>query len=144
MSNRSLYCQDHDKENSLCAVIDCKQPKENNHKTCVDPTHREMEIKYYEKGKSLIKLKERLQAAQDRETSGNIEQELQDQNSDIIEAIETLDSSQKTINKSPKLFARFGRRRTHNEQLIVRPCGIIVSRATFFGSEAVSAVKVSI
>ncbi|KDQ50330.1 hypothetical protein JAAARDRAFT_200105 [Jaapia argillacea MUCL 33604] len=29
----------------------------------------------------------------------------------------------------------------HNEQLIVWMCGIILSRATFFGSEAVSAVK---
>jgi len=37
-----------------------------------------------------------------------------------------------------KLKAQFGRRRTHNEQVIVRPCGIICSRATFFGAEAVS------
>ncbi|KAL1937523.1 hypothetical protein VTO73DRAFT_13109 [Trametes versicolor] len=39
------------------------------------------------------------------------------------------------------LKARFGRKRTHNEQLVERPCGIILSRATFFGSEAVNAVK---
>ncbi|KAI1782053.1 hypothetical protein LXA43DRAFT_1151824 [Ganoderma leucocontextum] len=31
--------------------------------------------------------------------------------------------------------AMFGRRRTHNEQLLIRPCGIIVKRATFYGSE---------
>jgi hypothetical protein len=41
-----------------------------------------------------------------------------------------------------KLKAQFGRRRTHNEQIIVRPCGIICSRATFFGAEAVSNVLV--
>jgi len=40
------------------------------------------------------------------------------------------------------LRATFGRCRTHNEQLLVRPCGIILSRATFYGSEAISAVKV--
>ncbi|RDB27256.1 hypothetical protein Hypma_004511 [Hypsizygus marmoreus] len=31
--------------------------------------------------------------------------------------------------------ARFGRRRTHNEQLCVATCGVILGRATFFGSE---------
>ncbi len=42
-----------------------------------------------------------------------------------------------------KLKTFFGRRRTHNEQLIMRPCGVIIARATFFGSEAISAVNVS-
>jgi hypothetical protein len=41
-----------------------------------------------------------------------------------------------------KMKAQFGRRRTHNEQVIVRPCGTICSRATFFGAEAVSNVLV--
>lgn len=36
------------------------------------------------------------------------------------------------------LKAQFGRRRTHNEQTLVRPCGIIYARATMFGAEAVS------
>ncbi len=36
------------------------------------------------------------------------------------------------------LKAQFGRRRTHNEQTLVRPCGIIYARATMFGTEAVS------
>lgn len=42
-----------------------------------------------------------------------------------------------------RLRAIFGGRRTHNEQLIMRTCGVILSRATLFGSEAVSAVNVS-
>jgi hypothetical protein len=37
-----------------------------------------------------------------------------------------------------KIRALFGRRKTHNEQIIVRPCGVIVARATFFGSETVT------
>jgi hypothetical protein len=41
-----------------------------------------------------------------------------------------------------KLKAQFGRRRTHSEQLLIRPCGVIVARATFFGAEAVSNVLV--
>ncbi|PPQ97517.1 hypothetical protein CVT26_006518, partial [Gymnopilus dilepis] len=41
---------------------------------------------------------------------------------------------------NPKLKTYFSRRRTHNEQLIMRPCGVMLSRASFFGSEAVSAL----
>ncbi|GJE99712.1 hypothetical protein PsYK624_159830 [Phanerochaete sordida] len=39
-----------------------------------------------------------------------------------------------------RLRALFGRRRTHNEQIIVAPCGVIIARMTFFASESVSAV----
>ncbi|KIJ12502.1 hypothetical protein PAXINDRAFT_82820, partial [Paxillus involutus ATCC 200175] len=35
----------------------------------------------------------------------------------------------------------FGQWQTHNEQLIMWPCGVILARATFFGSEVVSAVN---
>ena len=40
--------------------------------------------------------------------------------------------------------ARFGRRRTHNEQTLVCPCGVIFARATMFGAEAVSNFLVSL
>lgn len=43
-----------------------------------------------------------------------------------------------------KIKAQFGRRRTHNEQTLVRPCGIIFARATMFGAEAVSNFLVSV
>ncbi|KAJ6456275.1 hypothetical protein C8R47DRAFT_996346 [Mycena vitilis] len=39
-----------------------------------------------------------------------------------------------------KIKALFHRRRTHNEQTLIRPCGVIFARATFFGAEAVSNV----
>ena len=41
-----------------------------------------------------------------------------------------------------KIRAQFGRKRTHNEQIMVAPCGMIIARATFFGAEAVSTVVV--
>jgi len=49
----------------------------------------------------------------------------------------------KSAGGNKKFKAQFGRRRTHNEQILVRPCGVIVARATFFGAEAVSNVLVS-
>jgi hypothetical protein len=51
------------------------------------------------------------------------------------------------VDKAPsgnrKLMTQFGRRRTHNEQLCVCPCGIIIGRETFYGSEGVRNVVVS-
>jgi hypothetical protein len=46
------------------------------------------------------------------------------------------------IQKSKRIRAQFCRRRTHNEQLIVAPCGMILARETFYGAEAVSTVAV--
>lgn len=40
--------------------------------------------------------------------------------------------------------ARLGRRRTHNEQLVVSTCGVILGRATMFGSEGLNGVRVSL
>ncbi|KAH8077384.1 hypothetical protein BXZ70DRAFT_1012946 [Cristinia sonorae] len=41
-------------------------------------------------------------------------------------------------NPPKKIRARFGRKRTHNEQFLVAPCGVVMGRATFYNSEAVS------
>lgn len=46
--------------------------------------------------------------------------------------------AKKSTEGNRRLKARFGRRRTHNEQTLVRPCGVIFARATFYGAEAVS------
>jgi hypothetical protein len=54
----------------------------------------------------------------------------------VIPAVETVPST------VPKIRAQFGRRRTHNEQVIVAPCGIIITNEKFYGAEAVSSVVV--
>jgi hypothetical protein len=41
------------------------------------------------------------------------------------------------------LKAQFGRKRTHNEQLFVAPCGVILARETFYNAEAIGSVIVS-
>ncbi|KAJ2936392.1 hypothetical protein H1R20_g702, partial [Candolleomyces eurysporus] len=44
-------------------------------------------------------------------------------------------------NSQPKkLRAIFGRKRTHNEQILVAPCGVIIARETFFNAEAIPSV----
>ncbi|KAJ7113337.1 hypothetical protein C8R43DRAFT_1138631 [Mycena crocata] len=56
-----------------------------------------------------------------------------------IDADGICDGKPETGNRSTR--ARFGRRRTHNEQLCVGSCGVILGRATFYGSEAPNGVR---
>ena len=49
-----------------------------------------------------------------------------------------------TVTPTPKksVRARFGRKRTHNEQILVAPCGMILARETFYGAEAIGTCAV--
>lgn len=61
---------------------------------------------------------------------------------DIAEGVRKEAGSE--IPEKRKLRAQFGRKRTHNEQIMVAPCGMILSRVTFYGAEAVSSVVVGL
>ena len=50
----------------------------------------------------------------------------------------------KSLVGNRKVRARFGRRRTHNEELCVASCGIVLRRMTFYGSESPTNVRVRI
>lgn len=52
------------------------------------------------------------------------------------------DCNGKPSTGNQRVRARFGRRRTHNDELCVASCGVILGRTTFYGSEAPSAVRV--
>jgi hypothetical protein len=43
-----------------------------------------------------------------------------------------------------KIRAKFGRSQTHNEQILVAPCGIIIARETFYHAESITAVVVCV
>ena len=42
-----------------------------------------------------------------------------------------------------KVFTRFGQQHTHNEELCVGSCGVILGHATFYGAEGPNSVQVS-
>jgi hypothetical protein len=58
----------------------------------------------------------------------------------LLDADGICDGKPETGNRPVK--ARFGWRRSHNEELCVASCGVILGRATFFGSEAPNGVRV--
>lgn len=160
------YCPDHYGENEICAVTDCREPAEDGHRTCLVAEHRNAELSYFEVGKSMFQLKHRLQMAQVK----TLNQALTSQSSMaadhsegsglgalVLEGNELDDSTDygedededegdlcagKQVHGNLKRRVRFGRRRTHNEELGVMSCGVIVGRATMFGSEAPNGVRV--
>ncbi|KAJ7509683.1 hypothetical protein B0H11DRAFT_1702569, partial [Mycena galericulata] len=111
-NQRAWFCPSHGERRFICVVNGCENPSEVHWRTCVTPSHRAYEQDRRTKGKAMFQLRARL-----ARTSGQADP------------------------TPPKIRGRLSRRWTHNEQLMVRCCGIIISRATFFGSEAVSSVK---
>ena len=77
-------------------------------------------------------------------SSVNVEEgvlEFDDVDSSLVDANGICDSKPEQGNQMVK--ARLGRKRTHNEELCVASCGVILGRATFYGSEAPNGVRVS-
>jgi CxC6 like cysteine cluster associated with KDZ transposases len=129
LSSHSRYCKEHDAKHAECAVKECTSLNSDGYMTCTEPKHRSQEDSYKAKGKALFQLQQKLQRTADR-TAGRMVPE--------PEACEG-----KPIEGNCSTRAQFSRHHTHNEQFIIRSCGMIVARATFFGSEAVSSVHVS-
>lgn len=108
------YCHKHLTEETHCCVKDCIMPREPGHRTCPTKEHREEENRR--------KMRTRVLKYRKKPTD---------------------EETEKDAGRRKKLKGSFSRRWTHNEQLIVRPCGIVIGRATLYASENVVAVKVS-
>lgn len=137
-------------------------------KSCDLPLHQEIERKHKERSTGSFLYKQRLQHAQlshpvdsfansqhvpELEVEENVETFVLSQNGVTMHTeqnpgtIGTTDNavpaplpcpSKSSAGNRTEIKAQFGRRRTHNEQTLVRPCGVIFARATMFGAEAVS------
>lgn len=114
------YCPEHEAMDSVCAIRDCPNAVRPGHATCAILAHSKYEEEKRASNRASYRLKQSLQRSLDPKGEDNE------------------DSSQPT-----RLSGSLTRRWTHNEQLVVRPCQVIIARGTFFGSEAISAVKVS-
>jgi hypothetical protein len=137
---KERFCHAHDYLKDECAVTTCSNPHESGFRTCTDAAHRALEVAYFSKGKSLLQLKARLKHARNSHSyDPEPLEELVESDEAMIEAT-FCDGKAEAGNRTFKAY--FGRRRSHNEQLILRTCGVILSRATMYGSEAVSGVNV--
>jgi hypothetical protein len=161
INNRHRFCTTHHHLNMQCAVTDCIESHQDGYRTCSSPDHRALEQAFFKHGQGIFTLRDRLKKAGASLPSDSMSQEASNNDAEAVveaSASSTTNTPSISILEDPdavlecdgkadagnrKLRAFFGYRRTHNEQLIMRPCGVILARATFFGSEAISAVNVS-
>ena len=111
--------------------------------TCDQPDHTVLEKRHKERGTAFFQLRGKLQRAT---VAHPIDADAAQPTVEEVEEGEVQDVScpVKPDTGNRKIRALFGRRRTHNEQIMVRPCGIVVARQTFFGSETTPQTVVSV
>ncbi|KAJ7510345.1 hypothetical protein B0H11DRAFT_1702034, partial [Mycena galericulata] len=114
-TQRSLFCHTHRDRIKICCIHGCKAEAEAGFRTCTLPAHREFQKETDLRNTAMFQLHARLR------------------NAGI--------SQVPVAGSTPKVRGHISRSWTHNEQLFVRCCGIIISRATFFGSEGIAGVK---
>jgi hypothetical protein len=125
-------------------VTTCSEHAEEGHQTCSLKEHRELENFNSEKNKAMFQLKERLarlRTSQPRESIPDASDVIGQDEEVLIDNDGVCDRKPEEGNRTVR--ARFGRRRTHNEELCVASCGVILGRATFYGSEAPNDIVVS-
>ncbi|KAJ6542571.1 hypothetical protein B0H19DRAFT_1170950 [Mycena capillaripes] len=124
-STQDRFCPRHSHKKLECCIINCTLPARFNHLTCSLTEHLAWET------------------ARDQTVMSQMKRRLR--RAGVVQANSGADGDELApdANAPPKstLKGRPSRRWTHNEQLFVRCCGIIVSRATFFGAEGVSGHK---
>jgi hypothetical protein len=144
----------------ICAIVDCAAavaptPELPDSMTCASAEHKAVETTHRLRGQSRFQLRMCLQCAQIAHPNDAVAKEVEDfsaiaddEHEDEYEIIgdapllpSPTSNQPHQINPKPrKLHAQFGRRRTHNEELFVAPCGMILARETFFSAEGVASV----
>ncbi|KAI0360950.1 hypothetical protein OH77DRAFT_1392352 [Trametes cingulata] len=167
-SKGARYCAEHSANERKCSVVDCSVQAQSGFKTCGMPAHRAMDETYHLKNSAMFQLQARLQRLSAAQHGKTLVPDILDLPSATTSA--TLSSTshsngaqagrtectsgdselepppaeavceEKSAKGNRRLTALFGRRRTHNEELCVTSCGVILGRATFFGSEAINGV----
>jgi hypothetical protein len=170
-TSRDRYCVDHRHLSKICCIKDCNKPILPGKRTCADQPHQEIERIYVLRGESRIQLQEKLKRqrvshpndglAQEINTSELLDDdedeefELRGIDQNLVYGVDEGVSDPRGTSPTPvlgiesttrktRITARFGRKRTHNEQILVAPCGMILARETFYGAEAISTCAVSI
>ncbi|KAI0742302.1 hypothetical protein C8Q80DRAFT_1109352, partial [Daedaleopsis nitida] len=104
------FCPSHSDLQYICAIDNCDNRVTPGFRTCGLPNHRHFETQKRQEGQAFLTLKRRLQK----------------------HAAAALRKKKKS---TPRVKTSLTRKWTHNDQLLVRPCGVIIGRKAFFDSE---------
>ncbi|KNE94327.1 hypothetical protein PSTG_12352 [Puccinia striiformis f. sp. tritici PST-78] len=149
---RNQYCSFHQPFlEGICQAQPCTQPALENQKTCGLQSHLDAAKTFATRVNSNFQLHSMLNrpgshlnldlSVHLEDESGEVEDwESLQQADELDRAEESIRSGEERPSKKPTL----ARARTHNDQLAVAPCGVILARQTMFNSESPSAVKVTL
>lgn len=140
MKVKDHFCELHADKLLECAVHGCTNNAETGHVTCRTSAHREWQIRQNNsQGSATCTLRARLK----RFGVDQVPRAGSSTTLPVTPAAVADHCSDGLDEEERSLKGISCRRWTHNEQLIVRCCGIIVSRAPFYNAEGVSGVAVS-
>lgn len=161
-TSRDRFCKEHRVLNAICAIKDCRAPIAEGKCTCEDPLHQEIKHIHCVRGQAQFQLQEHLKRARVAHPNDAIAEDIDlstiadedDNEEQFFELGENSNNTHPTPTKprlsdtpilAPKkrIAAQFGRKRTHNEQILVAPCGIIFARETFYGAKGIATCAVS-
>lgn len=124
---KDRFCPTHADQDLICVVTSCVEYAEEGHRTCRLKEHRDLENYNSEKNRAMFQLKDhlaQLRTLQPRESipvggdDTGLDEEV------ILNKNSICDGKPEEGNQT--LQARFGQKRTHNEELCITSCGIIL------------------
>ncbi|KAF8074791.1 hypothetical protein FPV67DRAFT_1408151 [Lyophyllum atratum] len=154
-NNRHRFCPKDSHLGSICAIVGCSRMVQTGSLACPELEHQQIEALHRERGQAQFQLRERLQRARVAHPNDSIATEISTQDIEPVEEevfevdkqgavrpVEEMGTNARGVRvpQKRKIRAQFGRKRTHNEQIIVAPCGMIIARETFYGAEGVGSV----
>ncbi|KAJ7227497.1 hypothetical protein GGX14DRAFT_347217 [Mycena pura] len=127
-TQRSLFCYTHQDLIKTCCIFGCIKLAQPGFRTCTLKEHRNFQTETELRNTGMFQLHSRLKKA----------------GLNLIPDPTPEDSPEDSTalpSERAGVRGRMSRSWTHNEQLFVRCCGVILSRATFFGAEGITGVK---
>ncbi|KAJ6609392.1 hypothetical protein B0H10DRAFT_1813877, partial [Mycena sp. CBHHK59/15] len=131
-SQKARFCVPHTYLKNICYIHGCNSPTQPGFSTCTVESHQAHELASLERHAAMFQLQNRLQ------THG-IPQVPEAGSTSMPLSLTQASSS--SSNSASTVKGKNSRSWTHNEQLFVRCCGVIISRATFYGSEGITGVS---
>lgn len=143
-NQRDCFCSQHSQQyQGTCCVTGCTRKAEQGYETCDTPTHRQFQLSRQEHNTAMFQLWSRLATAGVASVqlagSSNIPRP-STFTSDCPPHTATLETT--NPNSDLVIKGRISHCWTHNEQLFIKCCDVIISCATMFGSEGTMGVKV--
>ncbi|KAF8577183.1 hypothetical protein K439DRAFT_1649144 [Ramaria rubella] len=166
-NNHTVYCIEHQYQVDQCVVMTCSNRVTSGCKTCADPEHCACEDYYKLMGKAMFQLRSWLEHNKLGQThtsgAGLDDKELLVSGMGEVECVSPeapLDHAESVIvstvagntpilcpskpaTGSQMVHVWFGWKHTHNKELCVGSCGMILGQATFYGSEGPNGIRTS-